>query len=675
MKTKNKTISTIVAVTVALSILVAFSATASAADINVPADYTTIQAAIDNATSGDTINVADGTYNITSRISVNKENITITGNVNHPDTVIVQYNPVANNLIFDMRASNATVEGIKTTNGKSGFWFDQSGVTGCTVSHCIIDTVNEYGIYMKNGGSGHTIGHNTISNTGQTYAGAPAVLIENSLDVTVNGNTLSSITDKGIYVRVCAASSAAERVKVTGNILSGCGYSCIQVYQSPYTIVDGNTISSTNDKGINIIGCNANSVAERVEVTSNVVSGCPWGGILVTHDRYTYIHGNTVGPTGDKGITIGNGENVNNADERIEVSGNTVTGTKYPGIQVAWTVPHTYIYDNTLTGCNYYGADGTGDWDYASIHVDNNCNNTIVDKNDVSDGINGIQIWADNCEVTNNTIYNMGLTYNDTKVTGDGTYYNSGIIVGTNWLTYNLKPTGTTITCNSIYGNVYGLYVRDYANLSSGDPSVLSVTAEYNWWGDATGPAGAGSGSGDNVSTNVDYDPWLTAAPPCEVESSDDAGATWNTFQVGDSVYIYGSGYPASTSYDIYVVADTAWTDGIPIPAGEAGTATTVHTDSTGAIAYSNIDGSGTSPALIWTSAVYGDYDIVVDVNGNGNYDSCMDALNEKDVGDAGFVVRTSPPEVPAMTPLGFVMVMFSLFGLVVFVTRKVDKR
>jgi hypothetical protein len=64
MKTKNNLASpTIIAVAVAVSILVAFSATASAAVINVPADQPTIEAAVSVANSGDTINVAAGTYN------------------------------------------------------------------------------------------------------------------------------------------------------------------------------------------------------------------------------------------------------------------------------------------------------------------------------------------------------------------------------------------------------------------------------------------------------------------------------------------------------------------------------------------------------------------------------------------------------------------------------------
>ena len=469
----------------------------------------TIQGGIDAALAGDTINVADGTYTITSKILVNK-GVTITGNIGNPENVVVQYSLAENILMFDMRASNATIQGIKVTGGKAGFWFDQSGVTGCTILHCIVDTVNEYGIYMKNGGSGHTIDSCTISNTGKTYAGAPAVLIENCLNVTFSNNTLSSISDKGVYVRVCNATSTADRVEVTGNTLSGCSYSCIQVYQSPYTYVYNNTISSTSDKGINIMGPNASSQAARVVVEGNSISGCPWSGILLTHDRYTYIYNNTIFSTGDKGISIANGENVTSSNERIIVEGNNVSGTKYPGIQVAYAVPYTYIFNNTLSGCNYYGGDGTGDWDYASIHVAENCGNTIVESNDISDGINGVQIWSDNCTVTNNTIYNMGLTYADTKSTGDGTYYNSGIIVGTNWLTGNFKPTGTTITGNSIHNNHWGLYVRDYATLSPDDPSVLNVDAENNWWGDASGPSHDSPVTyGDKVSANVDFAPWL----------------------------------------------------------------------------------------------------------------------------------------------------------------------
>jgi len=35
-----------------------------------------------------------------------------------------------------------------------------------------------------------------------------------------------------------------------------------------------------------------------------------------------------------------------------------------------------------------------------------------------------------------------------------------------------------------------------------------TVNAEDNWWGDDSGPSGAGPGSGDPVNTNVDFDPW-----------------------------------------------------------------------------------------------------------------------------------------------------------------------
>jgi hypothetical protein len=60
---------------------------------------------------------------------------------------------------------------------------------------------------------------------------------------------------------------------------------------------------------------------------------------------------------------------------------------------------------------------------------------------------------------------------------------------------------------NSIHDNAYGLY---------SDVSSRTIDAETNWWGDASGPYHATlnpTGTGNAVSDNVDFDPWLGAAP------------------------------------------------------------------------------------------------------------------------------------------------------------------
>jgi len=40
--------------------------------------------------------------------------------------------------------------------------------------------------------------------------------------------------------------------------------------------------------------------------------------------------------------------------------------------------------------------------------------------------------------------------------------------------------------------------------------SSITVNATYNWWGDVSGPDGAGPGIGDSVSTYVNFNPWRT---------------------------------------------------------------------------------------------------------------------------------------------------------------------
>jgi uncharacterized repeat protein (TIGR01451 family) len=134
------------------------------------------------------------------------------------------------------------------------------------------------------------------------------------------------------------------------------------------------------------------------------------------------------------------------------------------------------------------------------------------------------------------------------------------------------------------------------------------------------------------------------------VESALLSGNPENTFQISDPVYAVGSGYPAaSTTYDLYVVDDTTWSDGMAIPSRVTGTETSVTTD-----ASKNIpDGT-----LIWSSAAAGRYDIVVDVNGNGVYDAGTDALDANI--DVGFeaIPEFTTIMIPAAMILGMVFLM-----------------
>ncbi len=436
-----------------------------------------IQEGIDLVT-GSTVNVAAGMYTITSAIGVNK-GVTITGDVGTPANVVVQYNPASSSLNgFEMAAANITIQGFTISDCFRGVHFDRTDITstGCTITNCVFDNNSE-----------NAIGEVAAENT------------------TISNNTVTNCTHHGIEIRAHEATSLASRTEVTGNTISSCSQSCIQTYLGKYVYIYGNTISSTNDKGINVIRSNATGIADR-----------------------------------------------------IQVIGNTISETKWPGIQVIGA-PYTYVYNNTLTQCNYYGADGTGDWDYASIHVQDDGvtagNNVIVDNNTISDGINGIQTWANDVTVTANEIYDMGVTYGDEKIVGSRTYKNSGILVGSNWGSGDIDPTGVVIQDNSIHDNYWGLFYS--ADLSNG------VDASGNNWGASDGPEDTDGtdeafigqcfpvesmlnivaeffpteGLGNAVSDNVNYCPWIPWSC-CVVRGDIDHSGGAEPINIADLVYL-----------------------------------------------------------------------------------------------------------------------------------------
>jgi hypothetical protein len=136
---------------------------------------------------------------------------------------------------------------------------------------------------------------------------------------------------------------------------------------------------------------------------------------------------------------------------------------------------------------------------------------------------------------------------------------------------------------------------------------------------------------------------------------------TTDTFGVGDEVCVVGSGFSPETSYEVQVVSDVDWTDGMTIPSYVA--KTTVMTDSGGAImdAYP-----------VWNGATPGKYDIIVDVNNNGIYDEGIDALDDSDIEvTAGFFVI---PEV-AIGSIMAAAAMFAAFGLFTYKKKHTSKK
>jgi len=70
-------------------------------------------------------------------------------------------------------------------------------------------------------------------------------------------------------------------------------------------------------------------------------------------------------------------------------------------------------------------------------------------------------------------------------------------------------PTGTEVHYNNIVDNKdYGVKSVVWGS-DTGGVLAEEVDATNNWWGHSSGPGTVGSGSGDTVSTNVDYEPWL----------------------------------------------------------------------------------------------------------------------------------------------------------------------
>jgi len=162
------------------------------------------------------------------------------------------------------------------------------------------------------------------------------------------------------------------------------------------------------------------------------------------------------------------------------------------------------IIQNLITD-NVASADGGGIscWYFSSPKIVDN----IIENNSAfytsGGGIYSVDSWP---EITGNTVNS-----NSADLGGGMYFYKSTPIITHNIVSNNNAQYGDglcfyesdgDVNHNDIFGNGCGIYKPD--------PGLIN--AEYNWWGDASGPYHPTlnpGGLGDKVSDNIDFDPWL----------------------------------------------------------------------------------------------------------------------------------------------------------------------
>ena len=507
----------------ALALVLAFSLVATtpvtAATLYVPGGYPTIQAAVGAAAPGDTIMVAAGTYN--EAVTVNKTNLTIQG-AGPAATFITTTGATP---AFTITVNDITIRDLTITNSTglmTGILVSiKSGVTqGLTVENVDFTNINAggpnaHGIYIYNDTSPTA----PMSFSGLTvrncrFRGTNTAADSRNIGILV----YQWLNLSNIYVDNCKFS----------NLMTG-------VYMGRSSI-DGFTFTNNEFGPV--------EQANYTGAPGGIYIGDSHPGFPTTYQNIT-VTGNTFHDY-NRGVNIWNYANGRSIG-RVDITGNTFTNSIASSavmITARWNAGNA----STLEG---------------PITIDSNTftqNQTILAGSAMIDIRAGIESPTSQINVTDNTITFSNPTYGNStygiKFRGPITNLNivgntmngnlvggasadmpptSGIVCGSDDTTYGPISSNAkiNISCNSIQEFVHGMSIYDYVTKTYGNlPTGASIginrnsiigdsaygaisgtgevtNAEDNWWDDDSGPGGAGPGSGDAVSSNVDFTPWI----------------------------------------------------------------------------------------------------------------------------------------------------------------------
>jgi len=357
-----------------VSVGCAFAATYTVCPIG--CNYTSIQAAIGAAYSGDTIEVYSGTYY--EDVNVTKQLILRGVDTGSGKPVVAAG---GNGSAITLSANGIVLDGFTVTN--SGHSSNDAGIKVTSNYNNITgnnaSSNNNYGISLYYSNNNRISGNNASNNRwagihlsksrNNTITGNTASnnrdgfhLSSTSYYNTITGNTASNNRWYGIYLDGRYLQDFCSNNNITGNTASYNGWGIVLGSSRSNTITRNN--ASNNDYcGIDL------RLSRNNNITGNTASYNVWG-ILLGSSRNNTITRNNANNNHGVGICIGSSSNNtitgntasynNNSGIYIDqssnntITGNTASYNKWSGIKL-WRSRNNTITGNTASNNDWYG--------------------------------------------------------------------------------------------------------------------------------------------------------------------------------------------------------------------------------------------------------------------------------------------------------------------------------
>jgi hypothetical protein len=442
--------------------------------------------------------------------------------INHGTVVKLGNYPAGYTLYgsIDVQGS-LNVQGTSTDKVYFTSLYDNSIDSGTSGSTTSTPNLGDWDALGFDSGSSSTITNAIVRYGGSTsqasYNGGNAELYDDGGNLTLSNSQVSSDTDYGLFAtggNLTITSTTFSNIPGDSDVsYDGTGYGISEADSSGTLMLASSTFSNNGGGVVNVVlNSGVNFVPSGNSASSSGINGFTISGTTAASTTWykdlPYVIQDTLTISSGTTLTVNSGTIVKfyNDNSNIDNQGIfNVNGTSTNRIYF------TSLNDNSIdpgTGGSTTSTPNPGDW--GDIEIDPGAsttfNNAIIEYGAGGSSPSNIYQTGGKSTITNSQVTNslndgLNMTGGTSTISFSefnnndhgGIYLNAGMV---------------TVSTSTIQGNVaYGFY--------NGDSATSTAVAEHNYWGSATGPTNPAnpSGTGDVVSSYVDFTHWLTQSP------------------------------------------------------------------------------------------------------------------------------------------------------------------